>query len=133
MSVLVAFDGVLQTDLGAPLFDGILLTRSLLAGSRVVIASNTPLEEVEHFLRTENITGVSKVYGETPVLEALREERMQASVSMVFTADPYTALTVAQQGVTICLINASNFVRPDWKPNRKSWEEIANANHFSRG
>jgi hypothetical protein len=133
MSVLVSFEGILQTDLGAPLFDGILLTRSLLAGSRVVIAAHVPLGEVEHFLKTENIKGVSKVYGETPMLDALREERMQASVSMVFTADPYTALTVAQQGVTICLINASNFVRPDWKPNRKTWEDIANAHHFSRG
>lgn len=133
MSTVVAFEGVLQTDLGAPLFDGMLLTRALLTGSRVVIASYLPLTEVEHFLKTENILGVSKVYGETTVLDAVRQERTQAAVSMVVTADPSTALAIANQGVTICLINASNFVRPDWKPHKKSWEDIANAHHFSRG
>lgn len=133
MTTLVAFEGVMQTDLGAPLFDGMLLTRALLAGSRVVLASHLPLGEVEHFLKTENILGVSKVYGETSVLDALRQERTQAAVSMVVTADPHTALAVAKQGITICLINASNFVRPDWKPHKKSWEEISNANHLSWG
>lgn len=133
MSVLVAFDGVLRTDLGAPLFDGMLLTRALLTGCRVVVASDSPLQEVEHFLQQESIKGVVNIYGETSMLDALRQERVQSAVSMVVTADPAVALAVAEQGVSVCLFNASNFVRADWKPQRKTWEDIAHASHLSRG
>ena len=133
MSVVIAFNGVLRTDLGAPLFDGMLLTRALLMGTRVVIASEGPLAEVERFLQQESISGVSHIHAEVSVLEALRAERVQSSVAMVVTADPADAVAVAEQGVSVCLLNASNFVRPDWKPNRKTWEDIASASHLSRG
>ncbi len=132
MSVVIGFTGVLRTDLGAPLFDGMMLTRALLAGTRVVVASEGPLTEVERFLQQESIQGVSQIYGDTTLLEALRAERVQAAVSMVVTADPAEAIEVAEQGISVCLFNASNFVRPDWKPSRKTWEDIANASHLSR-
>ena len=133
VTILVNIDGVLRTDIGVPLADGEQLVRSLIAGNRVVLVSpkDTSQLKVEQFLALGGIKGYAHIYYGEDVLGALRQERCMGTVSMVFLADTDIAQKVFRQGITVCLVAGATFVRPDWKPTRKTWGEITSEAYLS--
>jgi len=134
VTLLVNVDGVLRTDVGVPLADGEQLVRSLIETNRVVLVSevDTNEQKVQQFLALGGINGYANIYYGVDFLEALRRERLMGHVSMVFLADTELGRKVFEQGITVCLVTASSFVRPDWKPARKSWGQIIDEAYLSR-
>lgn len=134
MTILVNIDGVLRTDVGVPLADGEQLVRSLIETNRVVLVSekDTNEQKVKQFLALGGINGYANIHYGVQFLEALRREREMGHVSMVFVASTKLGRRVFEQGITVCLVTASKFLRPDWKPTRKTWGEITSEAYLSR-
>lgn len=124
-TIVVSVEGVLRTDAGVPLADGEQLVRTLIEHNRVVLVTpDTNEKKVKQFLALGGINGYADIYYGVDFMEALRRERSLGHVYLVFHADTAVAQEVFAQGVTVCLLAASTFLRPDWKPTRKTWGEI---------
>jgi len=65
MSALIALDGVLRTETGDPIPDGIKLYRVLAESYRVIISSDLNPALTEHWLRSNMITGYGDILDDT--------------------------------------------------------------------
>lgn len=131
MNVLVSMYGVLRTDLDAPLYAGTALVKALLPTLRVSFYSPYSEDLAKHLLRTEGVTGYAELYTDMTFKEALAKERAHISgLSMVILADPADAEYASEQGITVVMVSAKNFVRTDWQLARRNWKDIENANRL---
>ena len=131
-TIIVHVEGVLRTDVGVPLADGEQLVRTLIETNRVVLVTgDTNEQKVRQFLALGGIKGYADIYYGVDLLEALRRERLLGHVYLVFLADTPTAQKVFDQGITVCLLAASTFINPEWKPTRKTWGEIVDNSYLS--
>jgi hypothetical protein len=61
-TAFVALDGVLRTEVGDPIAEGVKLFRILAGNYRVIIASDHSPELTEHWLRANLIVGYGDIY-----------------------------------------------------------------------
>lgn len=131
--LFIEVDGVLRTDTGALLHDGKQLLTALLASTtRTVLYSPDDQEVLKRYLDSEGITKYASL-ASGDFEDALRNARAETnSITLVVTADPAHAFFAAQQGISVCLFHGKNYVRPDWKPSRKTWEAIVHETDLHR-
>lgn len=131
--LFIEVDGVLRTDAGALLHDGKQLLVALLASTtRTILHSYDDQKILKRYLDSEGVTQYASL-SSGDFEDALRNARAETnSITLVVTADPAHALFATQQGISVCLFHGKNYVRPDWKPNRKTWEAIVNASDLYR-
>jgi len=65
MSALIALDGVLRTETGDPIPDGIKLYRILAESYRVIISSDLSPALTEHWLKSNMIVGFGDIFNDT--------------------------------------------------------------------
>jgi hypothetical protein len=119
-TVVVAFDGVIRTDQGTPFQIGQMFYKVLVGGYRVVVASPLTVDQTEGYLKRNALLGWARIH-EGTVLEALAAERVQSHVHFAITPDDDEARKIFEQGITVMLVGASDFVNPKWRPDRPSW------------
>jgi hypothetical protein len=133
-TLLVQYEGVLQTDRDQPILDGFLLVQSLALGMRLVIATSATEARVAHQLRTEKLTDkIAEVIDRSVDLRPLplwqrqiEVARTRYPVTMVLTARPEVAEWVVGHGITSLFFAHPGFSRPALRPdigNRK-WSSL---------
>lgn len=117
-TALVSLDGVLKTETGDPIPEGIKLYRILAEQYRVVIASDLSREETEHWCRTNLIIGYADIYDDRYFYEGQDLRLRQLDVAMaigrvelfVDVDSDYCAAALAK-GVTVIMFASPKFVR----------------------
>lgn len=129
MSILIALEGVLRTETGDPIQEGIKLYRALLPHYRMVICSDIPGAMAEHWLKTHFIVGYSEIldtsfaYPDTDLRQRqLEYQRTQGVVEMVIDGDADRCAYAVSVGVHSLYFAAPKFVRRNREVRK--WDEI---------
>lgn len=134
MTILVHYEGVLQTHRDQPILDGFRLVQALGSGFRIVLMTNGTEARVDHQLRTEKLRDIvpeiidKRV--DLPPLPLWQRQvevaRSRYPISLVITADPKVAEWVVEHGVTSLFFAHPGFSRPAQRPDQsnRSWVEL---------
>lgn len=136
MTILIACEGVLRTPVGAPIQEGITLYRAMCAVSRVVLCLDTPLPNVDRWLRDRGLTqhdhAMDSSVGYAGVDLRMRQidiERVNGNIDLLIEPNPDRAATALQKGVTTLLFLPPKYMRPEFRPDLgrrvKPWAVIA--------
>lgn len=134
MTILVFYEGVLQSPKEQPIIDGFRLVQSLAPSSRIVIVTSGSAERVNHQLRTERLQDwVSEVIDSTVGLPpmALWERQIEVArsrwpVSMILTGDPAVAEYAVEHGIVGLFFAHPGFSQPAQRPEQgnRSWAQL---------
>jgi len=130
-TALVALEGVLMTEVGDPIPEGIRLFRILAGSYRVVICSDLSQHMTEHWLRSHLIMGYGEVYDDRYFFEGqdLRSRQLAVAINvgrvdLFVDPDADRCAEAVSFGVTALLFAAPKFVRT--KRTVKPWEDVVN-------
>lgn len=128
-TAIVTLEGVLKTETGNPIPEGIKLYRILAEHYRVVISSDLDAATTEHWLRSNMIIGYSDVYDSKDFFEGqnLRQRHIDLALSngkvtMFIDPDADNCAYALSKGILTMLIASPKFVRVsrDIRP----WEDL---------
>lgn len=128
-TAIVALEGVLKTETGNPIPEGIKLFRILVEHYRVVISSDLDGATTEHWLRSNMIVGYSEVYDSKDFYEGqnLRQRHIDLAltngkISLFLDPDADNCAYALSKGILTMLIASPKFVRVsrDVRP----WEDL---------
>lgn len=134
-TAFVALDGVLRTEVGDPIAEGIKLFRILAQHYRVIIASDHSPEQTEHWLKTNLIVGYGDIYDDRYFFEGqdLRARQLaiaqaQGRVDLFVDPDADRCAFALSRGVPTMLFASPKFIRRtrDIRPWSELAEEVAN-------
>jgi hypothetical protein len=129
-TAFVALDGVLRTEVGDPIAEGVKLYRILAENYRVIITSDHSPELTEHWLRTNLIVGYGDIYDNRYFFEGqdLRARQLaiaqaQGIVDLFVDPDADRCAFALSRGVPTILFAAPKFIRRsrDVRP----WQDLA--------
>ena len=129
-TALVALDGVLKTEVGDPIAEGVKLFRILAEHYRVIITSDLTPELTEHWLRTNLIVGYGDIYDNRYFFEGqdLRARQLaiaqaQGRVDLFVDPDADRCAHALSKGVPVILFAAPKFIRTTRQV--KPWEDLS--------
>jgi len=128
-TALVSLEGVLMTEVGDPIPDGVRLFRILAEHYRVVITSDMTQAKTEHWLRSNMIFGYGDVYDDRYFFEG-QELRMRqldyamskGRVELFVDADADYCAEALAKGVPSIMFASPKFVRS--KRQVKQWDAL---------
>ena len=129
-TALIALEGVLKTETGDPIPEGIKLYRILAEHYRVVITSDLSQDLTEHWLRSNLIIGYADIYDDRLFFEGqdLRMRHLDVAMSkgkVAMFIDPdadYCAEALAKGVSSVMMFASPQFVRRT-RMIRK-WDEL---------
>lgn len=128
-TALIALDGVLKTETGDPIPEGIKLYRILAEQYRVIITSDLSREETEHWCRTNLIIGYADIYDDRYFFEGQELRLRQLDVAMAIgrvelfvDVDSDYCAKALEKGVTVIMFASPKFVRRTRMV--KKWEHL---------
>jgi hypothetical protein len=117
-TAFVALDGVLRTEVGDPIAEGVKLFRILAENYRVIVVSDHSPELTEHWLRANLIVGYGDIYDSRYFFEGqdLRSRQLdialsQGKVDLFVDPDADRCAYALSKGVPTMLFAAPKFVR----------------------
>ncbi len=129
MTVLISIEGVLRTEVGDPIHQGLKLYRTLAQSYRVILATDKGKEEAEHWLRANLISGYADIYdsrmafeGQDLRLRQLSKARASGPVEMFVDCDADRCAKAYASGVLTLLFASPKFIRT--KRSVKPWEDM---------
>ena len=129
-TAIIALEGVLRTEIGSPIPEGIKLYRILAEHYRVIIASDTTPELTEHWLRANLIVGYGDIYDNRYFFEGqdLRARQLaiakaQGRVDLFIDSDADRVAMALANGVTSILFASPKFIRTT--RDAKTWDEVS--------
>jgi len=131
MSAIIALEGVLKTETGDPIPEGIKLFRILSEFYRVIISSDMDTKHSEHWLRSHMVVGYGELYDSSMFFtgQELRSRHLDVAkskgkVDLFVDADADFCAEALRQGITTIMFASPRFVRlsRDVKP----WEDLQN-------
>jgi hypothetical protein len=129
MTALVSLDGVLRTEVGDPIHEGLKLYRVLVMSYRVVLATDGTKAEAEHWLRANMLTGYADLMDNTLAYSGqdLRDRQLQLCrssglVELFVDSDTDRIARAYASGVTSLMFAAPKFIRT--KRQVKPWDEL---------
>lgn len=129
-TAFVALDGVLRTEVGDPIAEGVKLFRILSQHYRVIIASDHDPEQTEHWLKTNYIVGYGDIYDNRYFFEGqdLRARQIsialaQGRVDLVVDPDADRCAFALSKGISTMLFASPKFVRT--QRDVRPWEDLA--------
>ena len=135
MTILVAYEGVLQVDgKEQPIIDGFRLVQSLALSNRIVLMTRGTTARVEHQLRTERLQdSIAETIDNTVALEPLplwerqiEVARAKWPVAMMLTGDPQVAQYTVERGIVTLFFAHPGFSKPALRPEQgnRTWEQL---------
>jgi len=129
-TALIALEGVLRTETGNPIPEGIKLFRILSEHYRVVICSDLDTKQTEHWLKGNMIFGYADIYDDRYFFEGqeLRSRQLayamsKGKVSLFIDPDADFCAEALYKGVPVMMFAAPKFVRHS--RSVKPWEELS--------
>jgi len=129
MTAFISLDGVLRTEVGDPIHEGLKLFRTLLTSYRVAIATDGTSEEAEHWLRSNLLTGHAELYdsrlafeGQDLRLRQLTLARSSGAIELFIDCDVDRCAAALASGVTTILFGKPGFTRR--KRQARPWTDI---------
>lgn len=128
-TALISLEGVLKTETGDPIQEGIKLYRILSEHYRVVICSDLSTELTEHWLRANLIIGYADIYDDRYFFEGqdLRARHLdmalsRGKVSLFIDPDADRCAYALKKNVTTIMFAEPKFVRTTRVV--KPWEDL---------
>jgi hypothetical protein len=129
MSAIIALEGVLKTEVGDPIPEGIKLFRILSEFYRVIISSDMDTKKSEHWLRSHMVVGYGELYDSSMFFEGqdLRLRHLdiaKAKGKLDLFIDSEADYCAAALAIGIPVLNFASplFVRTI--RNVKPWEDL---------
>lgn len=129
MTVLVSIEGVLRTETGDPIHQGLKLYRTLAQSYRIILATDGTKEEAEHWLRSNLVTGYADIYdvrssfeGQDLRLRQLAKARSDGPIELFVDCDADRCAQAYASGILVLLFAAPKFIRT--KRAVKPWEDM---------
>ena len=129
MSAIIAIEGVLKTETGDPIPEGIKLFRILSEFYRVVLSSDMDLKKTEHWLRSHMIVGYGEIYDSSLffVGQELRSRHLavaksKGKVELFIDSDSDFCAEALSMGIPTIMFASPRFVRTI--RNVKAWEDL---------
>jgi len=129
MTALISLDGVLRTEVGDPIHEGLKLFRVLITSYRTVLATDGTKEEAEHWLRSNLVSGYADILDNTLAYEGmdlryrqLTIQRNLGKVELFVDSDVDRCAKAYANGVTTLMFSSPRFVRR--KREVKPWDEL---------
>lgn len=129
MSAIIALEGVLKTETGDPIPDGIKLFRILAEFYRVVLSSDMDTKKTEHWLRSHMIMGYGEIYDSSLfyVGQELRSRHLEVAkskgkVELFVDADSDRCAEALAMGIPTIMFASPRFVRNT--RNVKPWDDL---------
>ena len=129
MSAIIAIEGVLKTETGDPIQEGIKLFRILSEFYRVVLSSDMDLKKTEHWLRSHMIVGYGEIYDSSLffVGQELRSRHLavaksKGKVELFIDSDSDFCAEALSMGIPTIMFASPRFVRNT--RNVKPWEDL---------
>jgi hypothetical protein len=134
VTILVFYEGVLQTRRDQPILDGFRLVQSLCMGNRVILATSGTKERVDHQLRTERLQDfIAEIIDNTVDLPPVPLWRRQAElarsrhpISIILASDPMIVEWAVEHGVAGLFFAHPGFSSPAYRPDQgnRTWEDL---------
>ena len=129
-TAFVALDGVLRTEVGDPIAEGVKLFRILTQHYRVIVASDQSPEQTEHWLRSNLIVGYGDIYDDRYFYEGqnlrsrqLAIARSKGQVELFIDVDPSICAEALSLGIPSLLFASPKFIRTF--RSIKPWDELS--------
>ncbi len=129
-TALVALEGVLKTETGDPIPEGVMLFRILAEHFRVIITSDLGIRETDHWLRSNLIVGYGDIYDARYFFEGqdLRERQIsiaksQGRVDLFVDVDADRCAYALSQGIPVMMFASPRFVRTSRQV--RPWEDLS--------
>jgi hypothetical protein len=129
MSVIIALDGVLKTETGDPIPEGIKLFRILSEFHRVILSSDMDTQKTEHWLRSHMIVGYGEIYDSSLffVGQELRSRHLdiaksKGKIELFIDSDADFCAEALALGITTIMFASPRFVR--LSRTVKPWEDL---------
>jgi hypothetical protein len=129
-TAFVALDGVLRTEVGDPIAEGVKLYRILAQHYRVIIASDQSPKQTDHWLRSNLIVGYGDIYDDRYFFEGqdLRNRQLaiaqaQGRVDLFVDPDADRCAYALSKGIPTMLFASPKFVRTSREV--RPWQDLA--------
>ena len=134
MAVVRFVDGVLRSDTGSPIYQGLALYRMFNEDVRVILLSNER-EKTHRWLLEHKINKIDDLFDynlpgvlDDPELDQVKYCRSQGKVEVVVTADLDLATKLLQEGLDTLVFLHPTYLRPEFRPDGRqgvrSWAAI---------
>lgn len=134
MAVVMFVDGVLRSDTGSPIYQGLALYRMFNEDVRVILLSNER-EKTHRWLLEHKINKIDDLFDynlpgvlDDPELDQVKYCRSQGKVEVVVTADLDLATKLLQEGLDTLVFLHPTYLRPEFRPDGRqgvrSWAAI---------
>lgn len=137
MTALISIDGVLRTEVGDPIHEGLKLFRTMVGSYRIALATDGTAEEAEYWLRSNLVTGYAELYdnkvafeGQDLRMRQLSLARSSGRVELFVDCDVDRCAFAINSGITTLLMVKPGFVRR--KRETRPWREVAKEIEFQR-
>jgi len=129
MSAIIAIEGVLKTETGDPIPEGIKLFRILSEFYRVVLSSDMDAAKTEHWLRSHMVSGYGDIYdsstffvGQDLRLRHIDVAKSKGKLELFIDSDSDYCAYALSIGVPTIMFASPRFVRS--KRDVKPWEDL---------
>lgn len=129
MTAFISIDGILRTEVGDPIHEGLKLFRTMVGSYRIALATDGTSEEAEYWLRNNLITGYAELYdnrfafeGQDLRLRQLALARASGNIELFIDCDVDRCASAIALGVTTILFAKPGFIRR--KRQTKPWDEV---------
>jgi len=129
MSALIAIEGVLKTETGDPIPEGIKLFRILSEFYRVILSSDMDAKKTEHWLRSHMIVGYGEIYdlnnfymGQDLRMRHIDLAKSNGKVELFIDSDSDYCAYALSMGIPTIMFASPKFVRST--RNVKPWEDL---------
>lgn len=135
MAILMFVDGVLRSQTGSPIYQGLAIYRLLTEDNRVLLICEDKKKD-DVWLRSHKINKIDDLIGrdipaitdEFPEWRQVEYCRGQGSIDFVVTSNPVLAKKLLEVGITTMVFMQPTYItegfRPDSKEGRKTWDDI---------
>lgn len=134
--IAIPLEGMLRSNTGSPIRDGVRLYRLLTTQARVTILTEGDKDSAWRWLREQTMLTHAEVMGDEQALGDMDLRVRQVEVlrattpePIVFEVNPERALLLMGQGVCVSLFAPGKFIKPADRLDRakaRSWADISN-------
>lgn len=137
---VITVDGIMQRSVSsAPVIVGINLYKSLSELFTVLLVSDQRQEQLDHWLKLENLTlHGGTIYNDYVLEQQTAENRRKEQIAklrgrgyditLIFDPSPPICAELLRGGYNVCLFSHASYADPSWRPDfegkLKDWEEI---------